>query len=96
MKHPSPLYDTRKHYAYGIYWRGYIYESVPQLANVERLLIVEDHDTHLVVADYKRPCSWHDKCVPCDEQYMVKRIGVGRPTKERLLRLKLAINKLAP
>ena len=84
MNHPIPLYDTRKHFSKGIEWRGYLYTPVPVLRHCSRLMIVEDHEDYLIVADYHRPCGWHTKCTACDERYVSERIGTGRPTKARM------------
>ena len=90
---PNQLYDTRHHYPDGILWRGYLYASVPQLAHKKRVMIVEDHENHLLVSNYS--CNgWHDKCAPVGEQYESKRIGVGRPTKNRISQLQSAVREL--
>lgn len=90
----TPAYDTRKHFSDGIQWRGWLYESIPQLAHKKRLMIVEDNEDHLVVSDYSSRGGWHDRCAPVGEQYRAKRIGPGRPTKGRLRMLQSAIKEL--
>jgi len=76
---PKPEYDTRHHSPKGIFWHGFLYEPVPQLAHKERLMIVEDHGAHLVVSAY----SWdsiQSPCRPTGQTYRVNCIGWGKPT----------------
>lgn len=89
---PNPQYDTRKHYAEGIQWHGYVYESVPKLAHHKRIMIVEDNIDYLIVSEYSHSGSWQSKCLPIGPLYRVNIIGLGRPTKERIQLLESAID----
>ena len=84
VNRPIPLYDTRKHCDKGLEWRGWLYAPVFALRHCSRVMIVEDHEDYLIVADYNRGCGWHTKCTPLEQRYVSERIGEGRPTKERL------------
>ncbi len=90
---PNPIYDTRKHFYTGILWRGYVYEAIPQLAHVKRVMIVADHDDYLIVSDYSKHGGWHDKCVPTGPQYQAQKIGLGKPTKHRIGILQTALKE---
>lgn len=92
-KRPCPLYDTRHHSANGIQWNGFLYEPIPQLGNKSRLMIIADNGDHLIVSAYSSN-GWHERCTPTGEQYVSKKLGLGRPTKGRVKMLQSAVREL--
>lgn len=83
-------FDTRKHTSFGIFWNGFIYEWVPELAHVRRVMIVEDNGDHLIVSDYS--CGHSGRyCQPSGKKYKAVQVGMGRPTVKRVEALKVAL-----
>ncbi len=69
----------------GIYYNGFLYATIPKLIG-KRAYILEDHKDYLIVSDYSR-ISFS----PVGVQYKVIKIGLGRPTNDRINNLKSAL-----